>query len=44
MDVECNLIHQNRYTFSKKSDNKWLRKIIIVAEKNLLENVGKYMI
>jgi hypothetical protein len=27
----------------QKSDNKWLRKIIIVAEKNLLVSVGNYM-
>ena len=28
----------------QKSDNKWFRKIRIVAERNLLENVGNYMI
>jgi hypothetical protein len=37
------LVSRQKYRL-QKSDSKWLRKIIIVAEMNLLENVRNYMI
>lgn len=43
MVVECDVTSKQIYSL-QKSDNKWFRKIRILAEKNLLETVGSYMI
>jgi len=44
MVVDCDLSNPSRYTTVYKNLVTMVRKTVIVAEKNFLENVGNYTI